>query len=147
MDAERGAVDEVLARAREHVRGTGLAAPPALPLCVVTCMDARIEPEARLGLGHGDAHVVRTAGGLPTPAVLEAIAISQSKAGTREVMVVHHTDCAAIAALEGGRDPRETVAEAVARIRAEPSIPHRDAVRGFVLDLATGALEEVAPPG
>jgi carbonic anhydrase len=142
-----GGIDEVLARAaRLRGRGLTLAAPPALGLCLVTCMDARIHPFDLLGLGPGDAHIVRTAGALATPAVLQAVAISQAKGGTREVMVVHHTDCVALGLLEAGRDPADTVAEAVARIRAEPSVPHRDAVRGFVLDLATGTLAEATPP-
>lgn len=139
-----GAVDELLARAVPHAETReALPAPPRLGLCVVTCMDARIDPAALLGLAPGDAHVVRTAGALVTPDVLRALAISQNDGGTTEILVVHHTCCVALGVMEPGRSPEDTVAEAVARIRGEETIPHRDRVAGAVLDLATGALREV----
>ncbi|MEW6583015.1 MAG: carbonic anhydrase [Actinomycetota bacterium] len=138
-----GAVDALVARAAQRApTPIALPAPPSLGVCVVTCMDARIRLFELLGLRYGEAHLVRTAGALPTPAVLDAIAISQGKGGTREVMVIHHTDCVALGQLAPGQDPADTVADAVARIRADHRIPHRDQVRGFVLDLATGTLSE-----
>jgi len=70
----------------------GLALPPAKKLTIVTCMDARIDPAASLGIHEGDAHIIRNAGGSARDA-LRSIIISQRLLGTREVAVFHHTDC------------------------------------------------------
>jgi carbonic anhydrase len=122
----------------------GLPAPPALRLAVLACMDARIDPAALLALAPGEAHVIRNAGGLATPETLEALRISQTALGTREVMVIHHSGCAALAAL-GRRDPAASVRAEVQTVQAAPQLPVRDGVRGFALDLASGRLTEVEP--
>jgi carbonic anhydrase len=144
-----------------------LPLPPALGVAVVACMDARLNPYGLLGLGEGDAHVIRNAGGVVTADVLRSLAISQRLLGTREIVLIHHTDCgmltftdddfkAAVAAETGIKPPWAAeaftdldvdVAQSGARIRADPFIPVKDSVRGFVYDVATGALREVPAKG
>ena len=144
-----------------------LEAPPARAVAVVTCMDARIDPAAALGLAPGDAHVIRNAGGAVTPDVLRSLAISQRKLGTREVAVIAHTRCgmqtltddgfrselleevgmAPTWAVESFADLDLQVAQSVRRVRASDFLAHRDAVRGFVYDVETGGLREVQVDG
>ena len=138
--------------------------PPRLALAVVACMDSRLDLFGALGLDIGDAHLVRNAGGLPTTDVLRSLALSQRYLGTREIMIIHHTDCgmegfddaafrAELAAETGDEPPwavpgftdlRATVRHSVRTVRECPWLPHRDIVRGFTFDIATAALEEVA---
>jgi carbonic anhydrase len=112
--------------------------PPARHLVVLTCMDARIDPLAILGLQVGDAHVLRNAGGLATDDVLRSLTLSQTMLETREIVVIHHTDCAS----NGGVDIEPQLRDAVATIRSAESIPHRDDVRGLVYDVETGEIAE-----
>jgi len=148
--------------ASSHFAGS-LPAPPAQHLAVLTCMDARLHVATMLGLEAGDAHVIRNAGGVVTEDVIRSLVISQRLLGTREVMVIHHTDCGMLGlrddevkaqierqvgvrpsfALEGFSDLEGGVREAIARIRASPFILHRDGVRGFIYELRTGRLAEV----
>jgi carbonic anhydrase len=123
--------------------------PAALPrrgISVLTCMDPRVDPLAALGLRPGDAHLLRNAGGIVTDDVVESLAISQRMLGTREIVVLHHTGCAGL----HERTPRQggegTVREAVRAIQAARRIPHRDAVRGVMLDTTTGRVRPVAVP-
>lgn len=157
------AIDECVdaaARAAEDVATPTLGAPPRRGLAVVMCMDARIDPIRILGLRPGDAHILRNPGALVGDQELRALAISQRKMGTTEVMVIHHTDCGAasldedelMAEIEADtgaspawqRRPYETVAESVARVRECDALPHRDKVRGFVFHVEDGRLVEVA---
>ncbi len=157
------AIDECVsaaARAAEDVATPTLGAPPRRGLAVVMCMDARIDPIRILGLRPGDAHILRNPGALVGDQELRALAISQRKMGTTEVMVIHHTDCGAasldedelIAEIEADtgespawqRRPYETVAESVGRVRECDALPHRDKVRGFVFHVEDGRLVEVA---
>jgi carbonic anhydrase len=141
----------------------GMPAEPSLRLVVVTCMDARIDPLAVLGLRTGEAHVLRNAGGIVTADVLRSLLISQRLLGTREVMLVHHSGCGLLGfrdedlkdAVErdtGTRPPMalgaisdldDSVRRSIAAVRDCAYLPQRGAVRGFVLDLGTGALREV----
>jgi carbonic anhydrase len=127
-------------------------------------MDARISLDVLLGLESGDAHVIRNAGGIVTEHELRALAISQRKMGTREVVVIHHTDCGAFGFSDeafrdeleaetgvrpmwtdlGFDDLEESVRNSVAAIRQNPFLPHTESVRGFVYDVKTGVLTEVA---
>jgi carbonic anhydrase len=127
-------------------------------------MDARLNLYALLGLEEGQAHVIRNAGGVITDDEIRSLAISQRLLGTREIILIHHTDCgmltftdddfkAAIQAETGIKpgwsaeafdDLDADVRQSVARIKASPFIPHKDSVRGFVFDVATGKLNEVA---
>ena len=142
-----------------------LPAPPARRLAVLTCMDARLDPAKALGLAEGDAHVIRNAGGRASDDALRSLVISQQLLGTREVLVVHHTDCGMMAFTnEQLRDRlrrdlnadasavdflpfgelEASVREDVETIRSSPLIPGDIAVRGFVYDVRTGRLREVA---
>lgn len=140
-----------------------LPIPPAKQLAAVVCMDARIETGALLALEEGDAHVIRNAGGVVTDDVLRSLTISQRLLGTREIMLVHHTDCGMLTfkddelkqqiyddcgirprfAMESFDDLEADVRQSMARIMSCPFIPHKDEVRGFVYDVKTGQLNEV----
>jgi carbonic anhydrase len=143
-----------------------LAAPPRRRLAVLSCMDARFDPQEMLGLGRGDLHVLRNAGGLVTDDAIRSLAASQRELGTEEVIVVMHERCgllgasddefAAALAADGARpswrlggftDLDATLREGLARLRRSAELPHRDAVRGFVFDPATGSLRDVEGAG
>lgn len=136
---------------------------PRRRLVVVTCMDARLDVFAALGLGEGDAHVLRNAGGVITDDVIRSLAVSQRRLDTRTVMLVHHTDCgmqtitddgfraelqeatglAPAFAIESFSDVDADVRQSILRVRRSPFVPHRDDVRGFVYDVDTHRLREV----
>jgi carbonic anhydrase len=137
---------------------------PARRLAVVTCMDSRFDAFAALGLRQGEAHVLRNAGGVITDDVIRSLAISQRRLGTEAIMLIHHTDCglqkvtddgfraelqqatgiAPAFAIESYTDVDDNVRQSIARVRASPFLLHRDLVRGFVYDVDTGLLREVA---
>ena len=139
---------------------------PVMKLAVLTCMDARIDVAALLGLRPGDAHVIRNAGGRASVDALRCIAVSQAILGTREVMVIHHTECALgrfteseladrISAATGQlitegfgcfADPIAAVVEDAERLRTYTGLVYRDKVRGFMYDLAANSLTEVIRP-
>lgn len=136
---------------------------PARPVAIVTCMDARIDVHRALGLDEGDVHVIRNAGGVVTEDVIRSLLISQRLLGTREVMIVHHSNCGMQTftddgmkrqieaelgvrphfALEAFPDLEQDVRQSIARIKASPFVPHKDSVRGFVYDVGRGTLTEV----
>jgi len=136
---------------------------PSLKLAIVACMDSRLNVFAALGLNDGEAHVIRNAGGVITDDVIRSLALSQRKLGTREIVLVHHTDCglekvtddgfraelqeetgmAPPFAIESFDDVEASVRGSIARVRNSPFLPHRDCVRGFVYDVETGRLAEV----
>jgi len=141
-----------------------LPMPPAKKLAAVVCMDARLETGALLALVEGDAHVIRNAGGVVTEDVIRSLTISQRLLGTREIMLIHHTDCGMLTfsddelkqqilddtgmkppfAMESFTDLEADVRQSMARIAASPFIPHKNNVRGFVYDVSTGLLSEVS---
>jgi carbonic anhydrase len=160
-------VEANLAYARDFTHGH-LPMPPRRRVAILTCMDARLVPARQLGLAEGDAHVIRNAGGR-APDALRSLVISQQLLGTREVAVIHHTDCGmltfrneelrttvgaalgAAAEREAERidflpfaDVEQSVRDDVAFLRASPLIPPEIAIRGFVYDVRTGRLAEVA---
>ena len=126
-------------------------------------MDARLDLFGALGLSPGEAHVLRNAGGVITEDVIRSLAISQRRLGTREVMLIHHTDCGMLkldagafsAELERSagtappfqigafEDLDEDIRSSITRVRESPFLPHRDQVRGFVYDVLTHRLREV----
>lgn len=159
-------IDEFLNNNQRYAEGFGkgdLPMPPAKQIAVVACMDARLETGVLLGLVEGDAHVIRNAGGVVTDDVIRSLTISQRLLGTREVMLVHHTDCGMLTfrddelkqqiveetgikpsfAMEAFDDVDTDVRQSIARVRASSHIPHKDQVRGFVYDVHTGQLREV----
>jgi carbonic anhydrase len=140
-----------------------LPVPPGKKIAVLACMDARLNTYGILGLTEGDAHVIRNAGGVVTDDAIRSLVISQRLLGTREVVLIHHTDCGMLTfkdddvkkqieeetgirppfALEAFGDLDTDVRQSIARIKASPFIPHKDQVRGFVYDVRTGRLREV----
>ena len=70
-----------------------LPLPPSKHVAVVACMDARLDVYRILGLKDGEAHVIRNAGGVVTDDEIRSLAISQRLLGTREIILIHHTDC------------------------------------------------------
>jgi carbonic anhydrase len=141
-----------------------LPLPPARHVAVVACMDARLDVYRLLGLQEGEAHVIRNAGGVVTDDVIRSLAISQRLLGTTEIVLVHHTDCGMLtftdeqfrSAVEeevGTRpawhseafpDLEDDVRASRRRILDSPFVPHKESVRGFVFDVATGRLAEIA---
>jgi len=159
-------IDELLrnnAAAAADFREGDRPLPPARKLAVVACMDARLHVSRILGLQIGDAHIIRNAGGVVTDDVVRSLVISQRLLGTEEIVLIHHTDCGMLTfnddsvkaqiledtgirppfALEAFPDLEGDVRQSIARIRANPLIPRRDSVRGFVYDVRTGRLNEV----
>ncbi|EST34480.1 hypothetical protein N566_18555 [Streptomycetaceae bacterium MP113-05] len=156
------AIVEANARYAAAFTDPGLTAGPARHVAVVTCMDARIDVPAALGLELGDHHTLRNAGGVVTDDVIRSLAISQRALGTRSVVVVHHTGCGMLTitedfrhelqaesgqrppwAVEAFGDPDDEVRQSMRRVRTSPFLPHTDDVRGFVFDVATGRLREI----
>jgi carbonic anhydrase len=159
-------IDELLANNRafaEPLANRHLDVEPSRRLAIVTCMDSRLDVFAALGLRDGEAHVLRNAGGIVTDDTIRSLALSQRKLGTREVMLIHHTDCglekvtdegfSSELAEAAGTEPEfqigafteidSAVRESIARVRESPFLPHRDTVRGFVYDVDTHRLREV----
>ena len=140
-----------------------LPQPPAKGVAVVACMDARLDVHKMLGLEEGDAHVIRNAGGVITDDEIRPLAISQRLLGTREIVLIHHTDCGMLTfsddelkrqiqedvgikphfSMESFSDLDEDVRQSIARIKASPFVPNKDSVRGFVYEVETGRLREV----
>ena len=158
--------DELLANNAPYARyftSGDLPMPPAKKVAVLACMDARLNVYALLGLAEGQAHVIRNAGGVVSDDVLRSLVISQRLLGTREVILVHHTDCGMLTftddqvksdieadvglrphfALEAFSDLERDIRQSIARIKHSPFVPHKDSIRGFVYDVHTGALQEV----
>jgi carbonic anhydrase len=162
------AIDQVVMNTRLHYLGSAARTiEPRLKLAVLTCMDARVDVYGLLGLRPGDAHVIRNVGGRSTDDAIRALALSQAVLGTREVMVIHHTECAVgrfsqtelanrIAQATGRpfteelgtfTDPVAAVVEDVGRLRMSAHLVHRDKIRGFMYDLASSKLVEMGREG
>src|SRR5437764_10311664 len=140
-----------------------LPMPPSAHVAVVACMDARLNVYGILGLGDGEAHVIRNAGGVITDDEIRSLAISQRLLGTSEIILIHHTDCGMLTftddafkasiqeetgikpewAAESFSDLEIDVRQSIARIRESPFVPRTDRVRGFIYQVETGRLEEV----
>jgi carbonic anhydrase len=139
-----------------------LPLPPARGVAVVACMDARLDVHKILGLQEGDAHVIRNAGGVITDDEIRSLTISQRLLGTREVVLIHHTDCGMLTfsddelkaqiheevgvkphfSMESFSDLEEDVRQSIARIKASPFVPHKESVRGFIYEVETRRLQE-----
>jgi carbonic anhydrase len=140
---------------------------PKRQLVIVTCMDSRLDVFKALGLQEGEAHILRNAGGVITDDIIRSVAISQRRMGTREVMLIHHTDCgmqtltddgfraelqqatgvAPAFAIESFTDLDADVRQSILRVRRSEFILHRDLVRGFVYDVDTHRMREIAVDG
>ena len=141
-----------------------LPLPPAKKVAVLACMDARLHPTSLLGIEEGDAHIIRNAGGVVTDDEIRSLAISQRLLGTEEIILIHHTDCGMLTftddefkesirkdtgikpewAAEAFPHLEEDVRQSIARIHASPFIPRKDSVRGFIYEVESGGLREVA---
>ncbi|PZS01492.1 MAG: carbonic anhydrase [Pseudonocardiales bacterium] len=158
--------DDLLANNARYASGFagGLPMPPAKHVAVLACMDARLDVYPMLGLEPGQAHVIRNAGGVVTGDAIRSIAISQRLLGTTEIILIHHTDCGMLTfndeqfrsdiEKDAGERPSwnseafsdldANVRESIERITSSPFLPHTDQVRGFVFDIGSGELREVA---
>jgi carbonic anhydrase len=162
-----GVLDELLAHNAAYAAGftaSALTPAPTRRLAIITCMDARIDVHAVLGLPLGAAHVIRNPGAAVGDTELRALAISQRTMGTEEILVMRHTDCGMLSFNEAvfrdelhtetGEAPPWPAGEvidleaglraALARIEACPFLPHRDSVGGCVYDVSSGQVREVA---
>ncbi len=159
--------EELLGRNRgyaSHFHDDQLQVAPQRHLAVVACMDSRIDTFAILGLANGDAHIIRNAGGVITDDVIRSLCLSQRFLGTREIILVHHTDCGLQKvdeeefrqtlvdeigvkpwwSLEAFTDPYADVAQSIHRLRMTPFIQYKEHIRGFVYDVHDGLLHEVS---
>ncbi|MEA2528696.1 MAG: carbonic anhydrase [Thermomicrobiales bacterium] len=161
-------LDEFLAANAQYAAGFtkgDLPMPPRRRAAVLVCMDARIDPAKALGLEEGDAHVIRNAGGRASDDAIRSLVISYKLLGTREFAVIHHTDCGMLTFTNEqlreqlkrdlGADASaidflpfsdldEGVRRDVATIRSSPLVPEDIPVRGFVYDVRSGQLREIA---
>ena len=141
----------------------GLNVKPKRRLAIVACMDSRMDIFQMLGLDHGDAHIIRNAGGVVTDDVVRSLVLSQRRLNTREIILIHHTNCGLENLNEGGffdelvsetgikpgwsleafKDPHEDVRQSISRLKHSPFILHKDHIRGFVYEVENGKLVEV----
>ncbi|OBB67943.1 carbonic anhydrase [Mycobacterium sp. 852014-50255_SCH5639931] len=157
--------DDYLANNAQYASGFQgpLPMPPSKHVAVVACMDARLDVYRLLGLNEGETHVIRNAGGVATDDVIRSLAISQRLLGTREIILIHHTDCGMLTftdddfkraiqeetgvkppwAAEAFPDVGEDVRQSLRRIENSQFVTKHVSLRGFVFDVATGKLEEV----
>lgn len=157
--------DEYLENNKRYAESfTGpLPLPPSKHVAVLACMDARLDVYRILGLGAGEAHVIRNAGGVVTDDEIRSLAISQRLLGTREIILIHHADCGMLTftddafkrdiqdeigvkpnwSAEAFPDLDEDVRQSLRRIEASLFVTLTESLRGFVFDVATGRLNEV----
>jgi len=161
-------IDDALKANETYARNFKLAKlpmPPAKKLAIVACMDARLTVEQFLGLNTGDAHIIRNAGGIATEDAIRSLLISHYLLGTKEFMVINHTDCGMLTFKDANLMERlekekgvsvmapshfhafenleANVRRQVGRIKSHHWIPREIPVRGFVYDVKTGKLNEV----
>ncbi|MGV1049672.1 MAG: beta-class carbonic anhydrase [Solirubrobacterales bacterium] len=159
-------IDELLANNQAFADSAAprhLDVRPARELAIVTCMDSRLDVFEALGLKDGEAHILRNAGGVITDDVIRSLAVSQRRLGTREVMLIHHTDCgmeqisddgfraelqeatgvSPAFAVESFSDVDADVRQSILRVRRSEFVPHREVVRGFVYDVDSHRLREI----
>jgi carbonic anhydrase len=161
------ATDELLANNETYAASfdkAELPLPPGRKVAVLACMDARLNVYGALGLAEGEAHVIRNAGGVVTDDAIRSLAISQRLLGTEEIILIHHTGCGMLTftddefknsiqdetgikpawAAEAFPELETDVRQSIARIKASPFIPRKDSIRGFIYEVETGLLREVA---
>ena len=168
MMGPMSAIEEVLIANELYARKHELrhvSPRPKRHLAIVTCMDTRLGKQT-LGLGTGDAHILRNAGGIVTEDVIRSLVISHHLLGTEEIMIINHTDCGLLGRSEEelrrlviSRTGSEAVAapsrfftfniveenvrDQIQKLRRHPWIPQNILVRGFVYDVTNGRLTEV----
>jgi carbonic anhydrase len=157
--------DELLvnnARFADEYTDRGLELYPRRRLVIVACMDSRMDIFQMLGLAHGEAHIIRNAGGVVTDDVIRSIVLSQRLLRTREIILIHHTDCGLQKivddslkdeleaetgvrpewAIESFKDPFQDVRQSIRRLRLNPFVADKELIRGFVYRVEDGQLEE-----
>jgi carbonic anhydrase len=160
--------DELIDRNAQFVSqfaDAGLALAPKRHLAIVACMDSRMDIFQMLGLAHGDAHIIRNAGGVVTDDVIRSLVVSQRLLNTQEIILIHHTNCGLQTisedgfkkqiedecgikpgwAIEAFSDPFDAVRQSMNRLHHSPFVVFKDHIRGFVYDVETGKLNEVDP--
>ena len=160
--------DELIANNARYVETFAdhhLALQPRRQLAVVACMDSRMDIFEMLGLQHGEAHIIRNAGGVVTDDVIRSLVLSQRLLGTREIILLHHTDCGMQRLVgdtlkddieqetgirpgwstESFRDPYQNVRQSIRRLQVSPFLPNKEHIRGFVYRVEDGYLEEATP--
>ena len=161
-------IDELLVNNKAYAEAFDhdqLPVQPRRRLTIVACMDSRMDIFAILGLADGEAHVIRNAGGVITDDVIRSLCVSQRFLGTREILLLHHTDCGLqrvdeddfkcelesetgikpMWSLESFNDPFVDTQQSMRRLQVSPFVAHKEHVRGFVYDVDTGCLHEVEP--
>jgi carbonic anhydrase len=159
--------DELLANNARYIDAFAdhdLALRPRRQLAIVACMDSRMDIFEMLGLAHGDAHIIRNAGGVVTDDVIRSLVLSQRLLDTREIILLHHTDCGLQRvvgdtlmeeieaetgirpawSIESFKDPFQDVRQSIRRLQVSPFVAHKDHIRGFVYQVHDGRLVEVA---
>ncbi|EGJ27875.1 beta-class carbonic anhydrase [Streptococcus porcinus] len=150
-----------------YVELHGIAHLPLKPktrVAIVTCMDSRLHVAQALGLALGDAHILRNAGGRVTDDMIRSLVISQQQMGTREIVVLHHTDCGAQTFTNQSfaehiqqklgidvsdqdflpfQDVAESVREDMRLLQESPLIPDDVDINGAVYDVDTGKMTQV----
>jgi len=141
---------------------SNLPLPPSRRLAVVACMDARLDVAKAIGLEEGDAHVIRNAGGRISDA-LRSLIISQTLLGTKEVIIIHHTDCGMLTFTDADirqqlrnkglnsdhiaflpfNDLKQSIIDDIDIYHQSALVRQDIPVRGFIYDVKTGKLEEV----
>lgn len=158
--------DELLANNADYAESfdfRGLPVAPSRRIAIVACMDSRMPIFGILGLARGEAHIIRNAGGVVTDDVVRSLCLSQRALGTREIILIHHTDCGLQKVTEDGfkaeleyevgvrphwaveafEDPYADVRQSIQRLMLSPFILKKNHIRGFVYDVTTGLLDEV----
>ncbi len=163
-----GVIDDALKANKAYAKRFKLGKlpiPPSRMLAVVACMDARLTVEEMLGLKTGEAHIIRNAGGIVSEDAIRSLIISHHLLGTREIMIINHTDCGMLTFTDeklrknllkkthtttvapllfhSFSDIWENVRQQMQKVQSHPWIPTDVPVRGFVYDVKTGSLEEV----
>ena len=159
-------VDELVGNNAAYVAGFHdgpMDVRPRRQLAIVACMDSRMNIFEMLGLQHGEAHIIRNAGGVVTDDVIRSLVLSQRRLGTREIILIHHTNCGLEGvssddflhelevesgirpwwALESFRDPYDDVRQSVKRLMLSPFVKHKEHINGFVYDVVDGKLHPV----
>jgi carbonic anhydrase len=156
-------VDELVDNNGRYVAGFSdgpMDVRPRRKLAIVACMDSRMNIFEMLGLRHGEAHIIRNAGGVVTDDVIRSLVLSQRRLGTREVILIHHTNCGLEGvsvdefkqeleaevgirpwwALEAFLDPYADVRQSINRLKLNPFVKFKEHITGFVYDVADGKL-------
>jgi carbonic anhydrase len=151
------------ARYADTLDGTHFDVRPSRQLAVIACMDSRMDIFSILGLENGEAHIIRNAGGAVTDDTIRSVCLSQRFLGTREIILLHHTDCGLYNldenefraelqdelgvrptwTLEAFTDPYADTLQSIRRLELSPFVKHTEVIQGYVYNVDTGRLDQV----